>query len=97
MYELHSRQIIHRDIKPSNILVFNEEISDHIEVKISDYDFCTSLKRNDLTMTGTQSYMSPEMKDMRPYSLKTDIFSLGMTMMEIITGYILDYSEILTQ
>lgn len=84
----HKNGVIHRDIKPSNILV-----SDNNSVKILDFGIA---KLNDtgrnLTKTGTKMgsllYMSPEQILGKEIDLKTDIYSLGILLFEILTGKI---------
>lgn len=77
--------ILHRDIKPSNIL-FNDEI-----VKVADFGFCKSLKSHtDLTetMVGSPVYMGPEILKGQPYSMKADIYSLGVLFYEMLYGIV---------
>eukprot|EP00347_Sterkiella_histriomuscorum_P000241 403376637 len=84
--ELHSRNIIHRDIKPQNILVF-----DHDDVKIADYGLAKIVNEDTpliQSVVGTISYMSYEMKQGLEYDFSTDIFSLGMTFIYLITNTI---------
>lgn len=72
---LHNNGIIHRDIKPENILIHNGE------VKLCDFGFSRVVKDQlELfnTMCGTPLYMSPEILFLEPYSMKSDIWSLGI-------------------
>lgn len=73
-------RIIHRDIKPGNILVNSKG-----EIKISDLGICgainTTLDERQ-TFVGTSIYMSPERLGGESYSVKTDIWSLGMLLLE---------------
>ena len=78
------RRIIHRDIKPSNILVNTAG-----EVKICDFGVSGQLA-NTLAMAqtrvGTVTYMSPERIRSQPHSATADIWSLGITLIELATG-----------
>ncbi|KNC47919.1 STE/STE7/MEK1 protein kinase [Thecamonas trahens ATCC 50062] len=78
------RRIIHRDIKPSNILVNTAG-----EVKICDFGVSGQLA-NTLAMAqtrvGTVTYMSPERIRSQPHSASADIWSLGITLIELATG-----------
>lgn len=82
----HSKGYIHRDIKPSNIIVNSEGI-----VKIMDFGISKSLYEDTpRTKTGarigTIYYMSPEQIKGQPITPLTDIYSIGCTVYEMITG-----------
>ncbi|XP_065850378.1 mitogen-activated protein kinase kinase 9-like [Euphorbia lathyris] len=87
---LHSRKIIHRDIKPSNLLVKNG-----MEVKIADFGVSKIMMRTlDAcnSYVGTCAYMSPERFDPDTYGgsydgYAADIWSLGLTLMELYLGH----------
>lgn len=82
----HSKGYIHRDIKPSNIIVNSEGT-----VKIMDFGISKSLYE-DMSKTktgarvGTIYYMSPEQIKGQPITPLTDIYSIGCTVYEMITG-----------
>jgi serine/threonine-protein kinase ULK/ATG1 len=72
---MHSQLILHRDIKPENILLHNGV------VKICDFGFSTVIKEHAQmmqTICGTPLFMSPELLFMKPYTMKSDIWSLGV-------------------
>ncbi len=81
----HFRGIIHRDIKPANIM-----ISRHGEVKLMDFGIARDDKLSDLTETGTglgtPSYMSPEQILGDKLDFRSDIFSVGIVLYQMITG-----------
>lgn len=81
----HHAGIIHRDIKPSNIMVNKDGI-----VKVMDFGIAKILGGRGLTATGvrlgTLYYMSPEQIRNQPLDIRTDIYALGITLYELLTG-----------
>ncbi|ERS99927.1 mitogen-activated protein kinase kinase [Sporothrix schenckii 1099-18] len=77
---LHSKKIIHRDIKPSNILLCRTG-----EVKLCDFgvsgDFGTKGEAN--TFIGTSYYMAPERITGQTYTITSDVWSTGVTLLEV--------------
>ncbi|KAJ6044418.1 hypothetical protein N7460_005773, partial [Penicillium canescens] len=77
---LHSRKIIHRDIKPSNILLCRDG-----KVKLCDFgvsgEFGTKGDAN--TFIGTSYYMAPERITGQSYTITSDVWSLGVTLLEV--------------
>ncbi|KAH9320238.1 hypothetical protein KI387_022007 [Taxus chinensis] len=77
--------IIHCDIKPENILLdanFNAKVSDFGLAKLIGRDFSRVLT----TMRGTRGYLAPEWISGLPITAKADVYSYGMTLLEIIGG-----------
>ena len=81
----HFRGLIHRDIKPANII-----ISTQGEVKLMDFGIARHEEFGDLTETGTglgtPSYMSPEQILGDKLDFKSDIFSVGIVLYQMLTG-----------
>jgi serine/threonine protein kinase len=78
---LHNNNILHRDIKPENILLHNGI------VKICDFGFSIIIKENlqmFSTICGTPLFMSPELLFLKPYTIKSEIWSLGILFFMII-------------
>lgn len=81
----HDEGIIHRDIKPGNIIV-----TDRGEVKIIDFGIAILAGQDRMTKTGTSlgtvAYMSPEQVQGKDINNRSDIWSLGVVLYEMLTG-----------
>ena len=83
----HKNHIIHRDIKPQNILVSDTGI-----IKVTDFGIAKATSSNTVPSTatamGSVHYISPEQAKGRFCDEKSDIYSLGITMYEMVTGHV---------
>lgn len=84
----HQQQIIHRDLKPQNIMITEDHIA-----KVMDFGIAKSLAMQSLRLSrtgqvsGTIQYMSPEQANGQKLDHKTDIYSLGVILYQILTGH----------
>ena len=83
----HERQIVHRDIKPANVM-----ITDGGAVKVMDFGIARAMDDLGATLTstwnvvGTAQYLSPEQAIGEPADLRSDIYSTGCLLFELLTG-----------
>ena len=83
--EAHILSVVHRDLKPSNIMIDKEG-----NARIMDFGIARSLKAKGITgagvMIGTPEYMSPEQVEGKDVDQRSDIYSLGVILYEMVTG-----------
>ncbi len=83
--EAHRLGVVHRDLKPSNIMIDKDG-----NARIMDFGIARSLESKGITgagvMIGTPEYMSPEQVEGKEIDQRTDIYSLGVVLYEMLTG-----------
>ncbi|KAI7897540.1 kinase-like domain-containing protein [Cokeromyces recurvatus] len=80
---LHENQVVHCDLKAANILTTKTG-----DVKLTDFGVSLNLKAvvNTNTISGTPNWMAPEVIELKGATTKSDIWSLGCTLIELVTG-----------
>lgn len=85
MAHAHESYIIHRDIKPQNIMIQDDGL-----IKITDFGIAMALNATQLTQTnsvmGSVHYLPPEQASGKGATIKSDIYSIGILMYELLTG-----------
>jgi len=83
----HARQMVHRDIKPQNVL-----IDDEGRAKLTDFGISRQLEQDGMTATGrvlgTTDYVAPEQAMGRGVDPRSDIYSLGVVLYEMLVGQV---------
>jgi len=83
--EAHGLGVVHRDLKPSNIMIDKQG-----NARIMDFGIARSLKAKGITrvgaMIGTPEYMSPEQVEGKEVDQRSDLYSLGVILYEMVTG-----------
>ncbi|MBR2138780.1 MAG: Stk1 family PASTA domain-containing Ser/Thr kinase [Bacilli bacterium] len=87
MAHAHDAYIVHRDIKPQNIMILSNGV-----IKITDFGVATALNNTQLTQTnsvmGTVHYLPPEQANGKGSTIRSDIYSMGVMMYELLTGHV---------
>ena len=85
LVEAHRLGVVHRDLKPGNIMIDQEG-----QVRILDFGIARAVKSGGITevgmMIGTPEYMSPEQVEGREVDQRSDLYSLGVILFEMVTG-----------
>src|SRR5713226_2596311 len=83
----HRAGVVHRDIKPSNLMVNRMGI-----VKVMDFGIAKVMGTRGMTKTGTQMgtgwYMSPEQVLNKPVDIRSDVYSLGVTLYQMVSAHV---------
>jgi len=82
---MHSKGVIHRDLKPGNIMIAEEG-----RVKVTDFGIAKATTEKGQTRAGTRLgtlwYMSPEQVKGKPVDARSDLYAMGITLFQMVTG-----------
>ncbi|MEQ8981870.1 MAG: serine/threonine-protein kinase [Deltaproteobacteria bacterium] len=88
--EAHDAGLVHRDLKPDNIFLHRAAVDD-VVVKVLDFGIAKlggghATLSSDTSVPGTPAYMAPEHALNRPVDARTDLYSLGVVLWQLVTG-----------
>jgi uncharacterized repeat protein (TIGR01451 family) len=101
LHYAHQQGMVHRDIKPDNLMLQRDASTGGYTLKITDFGLARLADSTSLTIEGqamgTPAYMSPEQCQGFELDHRSDIYSLGVVLFEVVTGYVPFESRVLSE
>nr|WP_307807044.1 protein kinase [Naasia sp. SYSU D00057] len=90
LHYVHENGFLHRDIKPANVLLADRDAGIRLRGKLTDFGIATIIGERTLgqTTTGTAAYLSPEQVAGASPSRASDVYALGLVLLEALTGVV---------
>jgi serine/threonine protein kinase len=90
LHYLHEAGFLHRDIKPANVLLADRDAGKRLRGKLADFGIASLVGRpqKEEFVTGTAAYLSPEVVEGEDAAPASDVYSLGLVLLEALTGQV---------
>lgn len=89
LHHVHEHGLLHRDVKPANVLLAGSARDERLRGKLADFGIASRIRAPDTGVTvGTAAYLSPEQAAGDAASRASDVYALGLVLLEALTGIV---------